>query len=106
MLPWLLASRAPPSRVWRAAGPLPRALRHDKGHHADADAEDGGEGAAPDAQISEGDAKLERHKWGYLGLMCGNRITSRMDLLLVNNITRRSTPSPSPAVGGKPYSSA
>src|SRR6266568_1902824 len=40
------------------------------------------------------------------GLSCGNRITSRIDGLSVNNMTSRSMPTPSPAAGGIPYSSA
>ena len=40
------------------------------------------------------------------GLSCGNRITSRIDGLSVNSITRRSMPMPSPAAGGMPCSSA
>ena len=38
--------------------------------------------------------------------MCGNRITSRMEGESVRNITKRSMPMPSPAVGGSPYSKA
>ena len=34
---------------------------------------------------------------------CGNRITSRIDGLPVSTMTRRSTPMPSPPVGGRPY---
>ncbi len=40
------------------------------------------------------------------GRMCGNRITSRIDGESVRNIARRSIPTPSPAVGGMPYSNA
>ena len=40
------------------------------------------------------------------GRMCGNSNTSRMLAESVNSITRRSTPMPSPAVGGRPCSSA
>ncbi len=43
---------------------------------------------------------------GSSGFICGNRITSRIDGLSVNSIARRSIPMPSPAVGGRPYSSA
>src|SRR5262249_3179740 len=39
-------------------------------------------------------------------LISGKRITSRIDGLLVSSITRRSMPTPSPPVGGSPYSSA
>ena len=42
----------------------------------------------------------------YSGFMCGNSSTSRIDGEFVNSITMRSTPMPSPAVGGMPYSSA
>ena len=40
------------------------------------------------------------------GRMCGNKSTSRIDGAFANSITTRSTPSPNPAVGGMPYSSA
>jgi hypothetical protein len=40
------------------------------------------------------------------GRRCGNSSTSRIDAEFVYSITRRSTPSPRPAVGGMPYSSA
>ncbi len=37
---------------------------------------------------------------------CGKRITSRIDCALVNSMASLSMPMPSPAVGGRPYSSA
>jgi hypothetical protein len=40
------------------------------------------------------------------GRICGNKITSRMEGESVNNMTNRSIPIPSPAVGGNPYSNA
>ena len=40
------------------------------------------------------------------GRISGNRMTSRMEGLLVSSITSRSMPTPSPAVGGRPYSRA
>ena len=40
------------------------------------------------------------------GRNVGNRITSRIDGVPVSSITRRSMPSPSPPVGGIPYSRA
>ncbi len=40
------------------------------------------------------------------GRICGNNNTSRIDGESVNNITKRSIPIPSPAVGGIPYSNA
>src|SRR5215467_2517062 len=40
------------------------------------------------------------------GLMSGNRMTSRIEGLFVRSITRRSIPTPSPPVGGRPYSRA
>jgi hypothetical protein len=40
------------------------------------------------------------------GRMCGNSSTSRIDGEFVYSMTSRSTPNPSPAVGGMPYSSA
>ena len=42
----------------------------------------------------------------YSGLICGNNNTSLIEGELVKNITNRSTPIPSPAVGGMPYSRA
>ncbi len=42
----------------------------------------------------------------FLGRICGNNNTSRMLGELVNNITSRSIPMPSPAVGGMPCSNA
>ena len=41
-----------------------------------------------------------------LGRIKGNNSTSRMDGESVSSITSRSTPMPSPAVGGRPYSKA
>ena len=41
-----------------------------------------------------------------LGRSCGNKITSRIDAESVSNMTSRSIPIPSPAVGGMPYSKA
>ena len=38
--------------------------------------------------------------------ICGNRMTSRMELEPVSSMTSRSMPMPSPAAGGMPYSSA
>jgi hypothetical protein len=40
------------------------------------------------------------------GRMCGKRMTSRIEGESVKNMTSRSIPTPSPAVGGIPYSSA
>src|SRR5678815_3940420 len=40
------------------------------------------------------------------GRMYGNSSTSRIEAESVNSITRRSMPTPSPPVGGKPTSSA
>ena len=40
------------------------------------------------------------------GRMCGNSSTSRIDGEFVKNMTNRSMPTPRPAVGGMPYSSA
>lgn len=42
----------------------------------------------------------------HSGRMCGNNSTSRIEAEFVNNITSRSMPMPSPAVGGMPCSSA
>ena len=38
----------------------------------------------------------------HSALRCGNRITSRIDVEFVSSIVKRSTPIPSPAVGGIP----
>ena len=40
------------------------------------------------------------------GRMCGKSMTSRIEGESVKNITRRSIPTPRPAAGGMPYSSA
>src|SRR5204863_23266 len=40
------------------------------------------------------------------GRMCGNRMTSRIEGESVKNMTSRSMPTPRPAAGGMPYSSA
>ena len=40
------------------------------------------------------------------GRICGNNKTSRMDAESVSSMTSLSIPIPSPAVGGRPYSSA
>ena len=40
------------------------------------------------------------------GRSVGNRMTSRIDVVSVRSITRRSMPMPRPAVGGRPYSRA
>ena len=66
-------------------------------------------------QIAQRDVELEGQIHASLGqlgsrhsrfLINGNRITSRIDGLLVSSITSRSMPTPSPPVGGRPYSSA
>ena len=40
------------------------------------------------------------------GRICGKRITSLIEAASVKSMTRRSTPTPSPAAGGMPYISA
>ena len=60
--------------------------------------------AAAAEQIAQRDLEFEWHV--DFGRICGNRMTSRIDRLSVSSITRRSMPTPSPAVGGSPYSSA
>ena len=52
---------------------------------------------------SKGTSMLGRHS---RFLITGKRITSRIDGLLVRSMTSRSMPTPSPPVGGSPYSSA
>ena len=108
--------------------------RDDQGKDADGhaqrrhDGNDGDERLPPSAeQVAQGDLKFERHTGSDPFTFCvvldrshskrrgltrhfdrirGNRMTSRIDLLSVRSITSRSTPTPSPAVGGSPYSSA
>ena len=90
--------------------------RDNEREHADGDAERRHNGndrderlPAPAEQIPQRDLEFEWHKGVrpyYFGRMCGNRMTSRIDRLSVRSMTRRSTPTPSPAVGGSPYSSA
>ena len=53
-------------------------------------------------QVAKRDEQLECH----LGRISGNRMTSRIDGLLVSSMTSRSMPRPSPAAGGMPNSSA
>src|SRR5581483_9145030 len=70
--------------------PLPRQLRR-KGLE---------DREAADAGIEDADRRI------HSGRMCGKRMTSRMEGESVKNITSRSMPTPRPAVGGIPYSSA
>ena len=64
------------------------------------------------AQVPPGDEPFEprgKHRLrrqSFSGRISGNRMTSRIDGWSVSSITRRSMPIPSPAVGGRPYSSA
>ena len=60
---------------------------------------------APRQQIPQCDEQLEGGH-SLRGRISGKRMTSRMEGLLVSSITRRSMPTPSPAVGGRPYSRA
>ena len=55
---------------------------------------------AADARVEHADRVQDS------GRMCGNSRTSRIDGEFVYSMTSRSTPNPSPAVGGMPYSSA
>ena len=88
-------------------------------HHADGHADGGDERDERDErlfpagqQVADGDEELEgtgRSKSSsiiQILLISGNRMTSRIDALLVSSMTSRSMPTPSPAVGGRPYSSA
>jgi hypothetical protein len=45
-------------------------------------------------------------RFPLLGRRVGKRITSRMEAASVRSMTRRSTPIPTPPVGGMPYSIA
>ena len=60
-----------------------------------------------DTGIEHADGRIHcgRHSLDS-GRMCGNSSTSRIDGASVKNITSRSMPTPRPAVGGMPYSSA
>ena len=86
----------------------------DHRHHADDHADrgenrdHGNEGLpALGQQIAKGDVELEGNSSCHSRfLISGNRITSRIDWLFVSSITSRSMPTPSPAVGGSPYSRA
>src|ERR1700691_519624 len=60
-------------------------------------------GQPTDARIEYADRNRRRQASGR---MCGNSRTSRIDGEFVYSMTSRSTPRPSPAVGGMPYSSA
>ena len=90
--------------------------RDDDRRDADGDADDRDERDQRDQrllalcqQVPQRDLELERkghHPTRPFLLINGNRITSRIDGLLVSTITSRSIPTPSPAVGGRPYSSA
>jgi len=64
-----------------------------------------GEPVPPAAQVAQPDEQLPPHA-PPSGRSCGNRMTSRMVGAPVSSMTRRSMPMPSPAVGGRPYSSA
>ena len=52
--------------------------------------------------------RMAQHRSGQScsGRSVGNRMTSRIDVVSVSSITRRSMPMPRPAVGGRPYSRA
>ena len=84
--------------------------RHDADRHAERrdERDDGDERLLPlGEQIPQGDVELKGDGSLYSRfLINGNSMTSRMDGLLVSSMTSRSMPTPSPAVGGRPYSSA
>jgi len=52
------------------------------------------------------DMSISQGTYDFFDRICGNNNTSRMDDESVNNITNRSIPMPSPAVGGMPCSRA
>ena len=52
------------------------------------------------------DGQHPRRRQSCSGRSVGNRMTSRIDVVSVSSITRRSMPMPRPAVGGSPYSRA
>ena len=83
--------------------------RHDADRHAERrdERDDGDERLlALGEQVAQRDVQLEGDVHASRLRISGNRITSRIDGLLVSSITSRSMPTPSPAVGGRPYSSA
>ena len=106
------------------------AEHHDERHDADRDAADRDHGAERERprpaapQVPHGDPALRgaraagahgrglaweagaRRRHHPSGRMAGKRITSRMEGWSVSTISSRSTPTPSPPVGGMPYSSA
>ena len=57
-------------------------------------------------RMTSGSRDLALDLESYFARISGNRMTSRIDGLLVSSMTSRSMPTPSPAVGGSPYSSA
>src|SRR5205085_2479824 len=62
-----------------------------------------------DEEVAPGDEGLVvpgEHLVGHSFLISGNSSTSRIDGWPVSSMTRRSMPTPSPAVGGMPTSSA
>src|SRR5687768_10611267 len=78
--------------------------------HAHDDARDGDEAdqreqlrSAAAAQITPRNGNLEP---GHSGLIVGKRITSRMFGVPVSHMNSRSTPTPTPPIGGIPYSMA
>src|SRR5205085_11797125 len=70
--------------------------------HADARHHDRVRAAACAPEITAGDARFDHAR----GRINGKRITSRIDDETVRIIATRAMPTPSPAVGGMPYSSA
>ena len=101
-----------------AADPILESLeqreRHDERRHAEREAEDRDlrderdvGTAAGRGQVAQRHERLEAHQSvGWRGRSSGNRITSRIECRFVRSIASRSIPTPSPAVGGRPYSSA
>ena len=64
-------------------------------------------GAAPETGAAPSERLFSPAEIVYSsGRMCGKSSTSRIDGASANSITVRSTPNPSPAAGGMPYSSA
>ena len=86
-----------------------RADAHDHATHRDDGDKRQKPRAAPAAQVSPGDRKLESPQptpHGNSGRMSGKRIASRMCAVPVRYMKRRSTPIPTPPIGGIPYSMA
>ncbi len=101
------------SRLWTLQRPSERGAGHSgsvarQGLHPGTRVQMGpGDSGAGEAKTVAGSqSQRATRPQSTRGRSSGNSSTSRMDGESVNSITRRSMPIPSPAVGGRPYSSA